>query len=327
MFDPLIMGHRPIRERLLDRVNGGRVGGSLLFAGPDGVGKRRVAMELAQRELCFRRTACGECEGCRMFQGEVPVELPNLLRIAPEGKAGLIRIGAIREDDLVEGGVISWAHRAPAPGCHRWILVEDAHRLNGASANMLLKTLEEPPEGTCFLLVTHRPEAMLPTIRSRCERIPFRPLSAADAWAVASRAGWEEANRETWTALAGGTLRYLEPEAFQLACDQLEAWVALAGGAAFTAAAGPLLPDKTSEASQSEQVGRGLEILLLLLADVARFREGKTIRLLPWAADLERLAQSPLALEPPQARAFEALRGLSRNPAADSLLREVALAL
>jgi len=327
MFDPLIMGHMPIRERLLERVRAERMGASLLFAGPDGVGKRRVAMELAQRELCFRRTACGECEGCRMFKGEnLPLELPNLLRIAPEGKAGLIRIGTIREDDLVEGGVISWAHRAPPPGCHRWILVEDAHRLNGASANMLLKTLEEPPPGTIFLMVTHRPEAMLQTIRSRCERIPFRPLSASDAWAVARRAGWEGADRARWTSLSGGTLRYLEPEAFQRAGDQLEAWIKVAGGAGFSAASGPLTPDKTSDASQSEQVSQALEILLMLLADIGRLREGKPIRLEPWAADLARIAQSPMALEPPQARAFEALRSLTRNPSADSLLREVAMA-
>ena len=191
-----------MRERLLDRAGTGRMGGSLLFTGPDGVGKRRVALELAQRELCFRRTACGQCEGCLMCNDPLPVELPNLLRIAPEGKAGLIRTGAIRGDDLVEGGVIQWAHRAPPPGCHRWILVEDAHRLNGASANMLLKTLEEPPAGTHFLLVTHRPEAMLQTIRSRCERIAFLPLGAEETWAVASRAGWAEADREAWTALA-----------------------------------------------------------------------------------------------------------------------------
>ncbi|WP_306597906.1 hypothetical protein [Geothrix sp. 21YS21S-2] len=326
MFDPLILGHRAIRERLLTRVQEEKVGGSLLFAGPDGVGKRRVAMELAQRELCFRRTACGACEGCRMFQGEVPVELPNLLRIAPEGKAGLIKIGSIREDDLVEGGVISWAHRAPAPGCHRWILVEDAHRLNGASANMLLKTLEEPPPGTCFLLVTHRPEAMLQTIRSRCERIPFLPLSAEDAWAVARRAGWEEAHRARWTALSGGTLRYLDEAAFQRASDQVDAWINVAGGAAFSGAGAALAPDKSSDASQNEQVSQCLELLLLVLGDVGRIREGRGLRLGPWAAGLTKLAESPMALEPVQARAFEAMRNLARNPSAESLLREVAMA-
>lgn len=326
MFDPMLVGHRAVREKLLERARSERAG-SLLLQGPDGVGKRRVAMELAQRELCFRRDACGQCQGCLMFRGALPVELPNLLRIAPEGKAGLIRIGAIRGDDLVEGGVIQWAHRAPPPGCHRWVLVEDAHRLNGASANMLLKILEEPPAGTHFLLVTHRPEAMLQTIRSRCERIAFQPLEAGEAWAVARREGWEENSREAWTALSAGTLRYLEPEAFQRASDQVDAWISLGGGAAFNDASAPLLPAREAEASQGEQVGQALEILLRVLADVARCRAGKPLRLAPWAAGIERLAGSAMAPEKPQARVFDALRNLLRNPSPESLLREVSLSL
>jgi DNA polymerase-3 subunit delta' len=327
MFDPSLVGHRAVRERLLERLGAGRLGGALLFTGPDGVGKRRVAMELAQRELCFRRSACGRCEGCLLFKGDLPVELPNLLRVAPEGKAGLICITAIRGDDLVEGGVIQWAHRTAAPGCHRWVLVEDAHRLNAASANMLLKTLEEPPSGTHFLLVTHRPEAVLPTIRSRCERIAFRPLEPEEAWTVARQAGWEAADREPWTALAAGSLRYLEPDAYRRAADQVEAWTALGEGATFTGAGAPLLPVRDAEASQGEQVARCLEILLLLLADVARCREGLPPRLGPWAPAIQRLAASSLVLDRPQARIFEDLRNLLRNPSPDSLLREVAMAL
>ena len=327
MFDPLVIGHRAVRERLLDRVQSGRLGGSLLFTGPDGIGKRRVALELAQRELCFRRTACGQCEGCRMFAGELPVELPNLLRIAPEGKAGLIRIGAIRESDLVDGGVISWAHRAPPPGCHRWILVEDAHRLNGASANMLLKTIEEPPPGTHFLLVTHRPEALLQTIRSRCERIAFLPLADHEAWAVATAAGWEEDRRAAWTALASGTLRYLEPVAFERASEQLDAWIQLAEGGSFSQVGGPLLPEKGASASQGEQVGQSLELLLLLLADVGRRRDGKALRLGAWGDPVGRLAGSRLSVSGCQERVFDSLRNLVRNPSPDSLLREISMIL
>ena len=327
MFNPSLVGHRAVRERLLERSGAGRLGGSMLFTGPDGVGKRRVALELAQRELCFRRTACGQCEGCLMFNDPLPAELPNLLRIAPEGKAGLIRIGTIRGDDLVEGGVIQWAHHAPPYGCHRWILVEDAHRLNGPSANMLLKTLEEPPAGTHFLLVTHRPEAMLQTIRSRCERIAFQPLEPAESWAVAVRGGWSEADRATWIALAAGTLRYLEPEAFQRACAQLDAWIALGRGAAFGDASGPLLPEKDAEASQGEQVGRSLDLLLLLLGDVARWRAGLEPRLAPWSDGIRQWAGRGLALDRPQARIFEAQRNLVRNPSPDALLREISMAL
>jgi len=328
MFDPTLRGHEVLRQRLLDRLLGERLPGALLFTGPDGTGKRRVAMELAQRELCFRRNACGRCAGCLLFHADpLPVELPNLLRIAPEGKAGLIRISAIREDDLVEGGVIRWAHQAPPPACHRWILVEDAHRLNGASANMLLKILEEPPPGTHFLLVTHRPEAMLQTIRSRCERLPFTPLRDEEAWAVALEAGWDPRDRERWTALSAGTLRYLDPAAFARAVDQVEAWLALAGGRTFEEAGAPLLPEKNASAAQSEQMARCLELLLWVLSDASRLREGAPLRLTPWRASIEVLAKSPLQLRRPMDLTFGALRHLTRNPFAESLLLEVGLSL
>lgn len=328
MFDPALRGHGAIRQRLLDRLGAGTLSGSLLFTGAEGIGKRRVALELAQRELCLSLSACGRCPGCAPFKADpLPVELPNLLRIAPEGKAGLIKIGVIREDDLVPGGVIAWAHQAPPPRCHRWILIEDAHRLNGPSANMLLKTLEEPPEGTHFLLVTHRPEVVLPTIRSRCERISFGLLGAEDAWSIAEAEGWQAAERERWTALAGGTLRFLDRAAFERAASQVEAWIALGIGQPFSEAAAPLLPDKNSEAAQGNQVAQALELLLLVLADVAGLRDGAPLRLGPWRADLQALARGPLALKAPQDATYRALRNLGRNPSAESLLREVALAL
>ncbi len=328
MFDERIRGHQAIRQRLLDRVQNGRLTGSLLFTGPEAIGKRRVALELAQRELCFRQSACGHCSGCKPFQEDpLPVELPNLLRIAPEGKAGLIKIGVIREDDLVEGGVVRWAHQASLPGCHRWILVEDAHRLNGASANMLLKTIEEPPPGTHFLLISHRPEGMLPTIRSRCERIPFGLLQDEEVWATAQNCGWEDIHRDRWVALAAGTLRYLEPSAFERGVDQVEAWLALAAGASFQDAAGALLPEKNASAAQSEQMACCLELLLRLLADISRLRAGKPLRLEPWRTRIETVANSTLQLKRPQELVFEALRNLIRNPYAESLVREVGLTL
>ncbi len=328
MFDPRIQGHQPIRAKLLERLQAGKLPGTLLLTGPEGIGKRRVALEMAQRELCFRKSACGDCEGCGLFHSDpLPIELPNLLRIAPEGKAGLIKVGMIREDDLVEGGVINWASLSPAMGCHRWILIEDAHRLNGASANILLKTLEEPPPGTRFLLVTHRPEAMLQTIRSRAQRIAFAPLSPKEAWAVASAKGWHEGSKQRWMALSEGTLRYLEEDAFQRAQAQLEAWMRLMEGAAFPSASEPLLPEKDAVKAQNEQLREALEVLLRLVADLARIRGGKEPALTPWGERLRKLAVKPLDLRVPQDLIHEALRNLARNPNAEPLLREVALSL
>ncbi len=328
MFAPSLRGHEELRQRLVERVSSGRMVGSLLFTGPEGIGKRRCALELAQRELCFRRTACGECAGCRPFlEDPLPTELPNLLRIAPEGKAGLIRIGVIREDDLVEGGVIRWAHQAPPPRCHRWILIEEAHRLNGASANMLLKTLEEPPEGTHFLLVTHRPEAVLQTIRSRCERLAFLPLGSEAVWEIAASAGWEEGERARWLAVSGGTLRFLDRASFDRVVQEVEAWLDLALGRPFGEVASRLLPDKSSSRAQSEQMSQCLESLIRVLADVARLQAGKALELEPWRGPLTVLAGRGKDLRRTGEAALGLARHLVRNPNAEALLREVAATL
>ncbi len=334
MYSPHIAGHQAIRKRLLERVQAGRIRGSLLFTGPEGIGKRRVAMELAQRELCFRRSACGECEGCRLFSGEeLPFEWPNLLRLTPEGKAGVIRIDQIREgldstnQPRFSRGVIEWASLAPAPGCHRWILVEEAHRLNEASGSLLLKTLEEPPQGTHFILVTHRPEALLQTIRSRCERIPFLPLAREEAWAVAQRAGWTDADRDRWLALGEGSLRFLEEAAFRRAEAQVEAWLNLMAGSAFSAVSAPLLPEKEASLAQGEQLRQPLELLLRLLADVGRLQAGAQPALAPWREALARMLGASPDVKAAQEAILEALRHLPRNLSPEPLLREVALSL
>ena len=334
MFSPDIVGHQAIRQRLLERLQGGRIRGSLLFTGPEGIGKRRVALEMAQREICFRRTACGLCEGCQMFAGDdLPFELPNLLRITPEGKSGVIRIDQIREgldsnnQPRFSRGVIEWAALAPPMGCHRWILVEEAHRLNESSGNILLKTLEEPPPDTHFILVTHRPEALLQTIRSRCERLSFAPLAPREAWAVAQRNGWKDLDQDRWTALGEGSLRFLDEAAFRRAEAQLEAWLALMGGRPFGEAAGPLLPEKESAQAQGEQLRQPLELLLRLLADLARMRTGEAPALTPWREELGALATQSRNLKAPQEATLQALRHMPRNLSPEPMLREVALSL
>ncbi|MBL0311986.1 MAG: hypothetical protein IPP78_04555 [Holophagaceae bacterium] len=328
MFDDRLIGHRAIREKLLSRLQSGKLAGSVIFAGLDGIGKRRIALELAQREICFKGTACGACQGCKAFWTDpLPTELPNLLRIVPEGKAGIIKVGAVRDSDLVEGGVIAWASMAPPPRCHRWILIEDAHRLHGAAANMLLKTLEEPPPGTHVVLITHRPEAMLQTIRSRCERIAFAPLLPEEAWAVASANGWVEGERAAWTALSAGSLRFLDRDAFERASAQVDAWLRLSSGGSYRDAAGPLIPDRNSELAVSEQLRQPLELLLSLLNDAARIRGGGDPLLAPWKAGIEKLAGSSVDLKLPQDLVYQALRHLPRNPAPEPVLREIGMIL
>jgi DNA polymerase-3 subunit delta' len=328
MFDKSILGHNEIRCRLLERVNTVKLYGSLLFVGSDSIGKRRVALELAQREMCFKRSACGVCEGCKLFKAEpLPKEFPNLLRIAPEGKAGLIKVDTIREDDLVEGGVINWAYHAPPPNCHRWIVIEDAHRLGKASANILLKTLEEPPPDTFFLLLTHRPESVLPTIQSRSERVVFSPLSPDETSEIALSHGWDKSELDVWIAVSNGTLKYLDRDMFERACSQIDAWVSILEGVPFKDVSENLLPDKSGELAQSQQVVLALEQLLIVLDEQVRVAKGLPGHLTQWTARFTSLANKQINAQNGYKYALEAMRMLSRNAAPETLLRKISLAL
>jgi DNA polymerase III subunit delta' len=325
VFDESLRGHSDIRSSLLSRLASNKLSRSLLFSGPDGIGKRRVAFELAQREICFSKSACGKCEGCKA--DPLKNEFPNLLRIAPEGKAGLIKVDAIREDALVEGGVIQWAFRAPPPMCHRWVVIEDAHRLGKSSANILLKPLEEPPEGTFFILLTHRPDSIMPTILSRLERISFAPLSPDEARLAALDNGWEERELDEWAAISSGTLKYLHRDAFEKAISQIDAWVSLLEGAPLNEASSSLLPDKSSELAQSQQAVLALEQLLAVLCELTRAKNGLQVRLQRWGSRLGSLAQKPINAKDGLRFALEAMRTLSRNVAFDAVLRKIVLAL
>jgi DNA polymerase-3 subunit delta' len=144
---------------------------------------------------------------------------------------------------------------------------------------------------------------------------------------VALRNGWQEADRERWSALGEGSLRFLDEAAFRRAEAQVEAWLALLAGRPFSEWAAPLLPEKEAVLAQGEQLRQPLELLLRLLADMARLGAGEAPALAPWREDLAALASPQRDLKAPQEAVLEALRHLPRNLSPEPLLREVALAL
>jgi DNA polymerase III subunit delta' len=191
---------------------------ALLFHGAPGLGKLALAERFAQLLLCEQRTGtepCGKCQGCRWFlSGSHPdvrfVEPEALARQvvgsdeeegeeksskAPKQPSTEIKIGQVR---ALAGFVNLASHR----GGRRIAIVHPAEDMNASSANALLKSLEEPPAGAMFLLVSHRPARLLPTIRSRCVPVPV-PVpdrKAAAAWLAAQGVR----NAEQWLAFAGG---------------------------------------------------------------------------------------------------------------------------
>src|SRR5205823_4195724 len=121
---------------------------------------------------CLHRSdsdACGICTACTRIARGIH---PDVLVLEP-GDTGSIKIEQVRE-------VVDRTAYRPFEGRRRVVIVDEADTLVAAAQNALLKTLEEPPSRSVFILVTARPDALLPTVSSRCPRLTFRPLSPSD---------------------------------------------------------------------------------------------------------------------------------------------------
>jgi DNA polymerase-3 subunit delta' len=188
MFDRLA-GNQRVKDILRRMLATGRVPGALLFVGEEGVGKKRFALELAKVLNCLAPVgveACDHCSSCiRISQSKFPEytdaddnkkrlirsDHPDVALARPYNR--ILRIGQMRE-------IEQEANFRPFEGKARIFIIEDAARLNEASSNALLKTLEEPPRTSHLILITSRPASLLSTIRSRCQMIRFAPLAPAE---------------------------------------------------------------------------------------------------------------------------------------------------
>lgn len=165
------------KEMLRRALRGGKLAHAYLFRGPTGVGKKTAARALAATINCLDPpgaapgaeadllAVCGHCRSCRKFAS---ANHPDFLEIAPEGSA--IKIKQIRE---VKKALVF----PPLEAGSRVVLLCEVHTMRREAANSLLKALEEPPTGTIFILTGDEAGAILPTILSRCQIVPFFPLS------------------------------------------------------------------------------------------------------------------------------------------------------
>jgi DNA polymerase-3 subunit delta' len=200
-----------------------------LFGGPEGVGKATAARLLAQASNCEapgdgpRTDACGKCGPCRKIAHGAH---PDVLHIAEErvmAKAGRweARGGRTPSKDIVVDQIRDLVdHRLAMrrfEARRRFVVLDPADAMNPQAQNALLKTLEEPPEGTTLVLVASSPDALLPTIRSRCARVAFAPLPDALLVARLQQEGHSAEEARLAAAVAGGSLRRaLEADARRL---------------------------------------------------------------------------------------------------------------
>lgn len=196
---------------------------SLVFEGPSGVGKSMAAVALAQLVNCAspvtvpdstgaRQDACGECSACRRIPRGMH---PDVVLVRPE-ESGSIKTEQIRK-------AIESAGYRPFEGRRRVTIIDDADRMVDNAQDALLKTLEEPSASSMFILVTSVPETLVPTVRSRCQRLRFGRLAPGDVAAILmARHEYAAADAHAAAALSDGSVgRALEggTEAFVEARD------------------------------------------------------------------------------------------------------------
>jgi DNA polymerase III subunit delta' len=184
-----IIGQDKAVSILLRTIQRGRVPSSYIFAGESGIGKKLAAMNLAKALNClggghaeesrglldnpeaFSRNshsgfdACDECPSCRKIDKGLH---PDFLLISPDN--GLIRIDEIR-------AIYDALSLKAFEGRYKIVIVDDADTMNQYAANAFLKTLEEPPEDSLLVLISSNPDHLPDTIKSRCSRLNFTPLS------------------------------------------------------------------------------------------------------------------------------------------------------
>ena len=238
-----VTGHRSLLTLVSRAIAHDSLPPSLVFAGPEGVGKCRVAVAVAaalncqapvraQREAVaagpstrggtgrghadalsetsdtsdmsdmlgmldqLEIDACGTCHVCRRIGRGIHADV---MMITP-GDTGAIKIDQIRE-------ATERAAYRPFEGRRRLVIIDDADALVIEAQNALLKTLEEPPPASVFVLVSARPDMLVPTVRSRCQRLQFGRLTAGEVAALLMRAhGYSEENARAAAAAADGSV-------------------------------------------------------------------------------------------------------------------------
>ena len=220
-----IHGHTRAISQLDQAHRSGRLAHGYVFAGPEGVGKGAAAGQWAGRMLCDSPVqrdlpapdadgnvititdSCGTCTDCLLCQAGNHPDLHfverTLGRFTEQGKT---RKHVDISVEVIRQFVIEPSGSFPAHGRARVFIIDDAHLMNRAAQNALLKTLEEPPANTFVILVTAMPHRLLPTVRSRCGQIDFGPLDAAFVTHALIAAGMDPTQAGWWSSFCQGQL-------------------------------------------------------------------------------------------------------------------------
>jgi DNA polymerase-3 subunit delta' len=189
-----VIGQRRLLDRLVPRALSGDVAHAYGLFGPRSIGKRTVALRLAQTLNCAAGVAggCGTCLSCRKIERSIHPDVRVVARAADKKDITIEQIREMQQDLALR----------PLEGRRRVVIVDDASELNQFGQDALLKTLEEPPSHAVLLVVTTTPSALHETIRSRVQPLSFRLVPTAEIAAGLAARGIRDADR--YAAAAAG---------------------------------------------------------------------------------------------------------------------------
>ncbi len=193
-----MLGHEWAVELLRGQVSRGEARHAYLLCGPAGVGRRTLALRLAQALNCTNPSVpgevCGVCRDCKQLEA---MQHPDLMIIQAESAGGVIKVDQVRE-------LRRMINLKPYQARYRVSLFLSFHAATDNAANALLKTLEEAPGHAILVLTAEHPEQLLPTIVSRCEVMRLRPLSLQVIATDLQTAGLDHGQALMLAHLSGG---------------------------------------------------------------------------------------------------------------------------
>ncbi|OGD10327.1 MAG: hypothetical protein A2Y86_04095 [Candidatus Aminicenantes bacterium RBG_13_62_12] len=331
-----IVGQERAKNILRLALRRGRVPNSLLFAGPEGVGKRMTAFTLARALNCLRGgdDPCEECQNCRAVLAGMEDEnkgFPDVKEILPGGKEILPWVEKNNDEeagsDVIKIRQVRYvkyhAYRRPMAGRKRAFIFNEAEKMSEPSFSAFLKVLEEPPPLTHLMMLTAYPERIPQTIASRCSLMQFGPLPREDIERHLISLGREPERARVLAYLSSGSLETaLEADWKEVNQVRREAWEILRallrreGGAEFLEDYSFLRRGKGT----TERLARLWEAMAAFLRDLLLARESEDLRLLmnpdyEAALRAEASSLSPGEIQSALDRVESSLKGLrtSRN--------------